>query len=70
MSRTKDGGRVFAVALSVAFALASVAYGLGHSVGRAAERRQAVEAGVARYVADPTTGETRFEYLGAKETRL
>lgn len=27
-------------------------------------RREAVEAGVGRYVADPKTGQTRFEFFG------
>lgn len=59
-----EAGCVFAVLLLIG--VASVlwwTYDSGRELGHTEERKAAVKAGVARYVADPATGATRFEYL-------
>ena len=66
MSRNDDDGCGCVVLIVAPIVFGVVAYGLGHRDGRTAECRRAVEAGVARYTAEPTTGETWFEYMGAK----
>ena len=66
LSRIDDDGCGCVVLIVAPIVFGVAGYWFGRGDGRTAERKQAVEAGVARYTAEPTTGETRFEYMGTK----
>lgn len=61
-----------AEAAALVFVMVMVAclfYGIGHDVGSATARRDAIKAGVARYTVNATTGETKFEFIKPQESR-